>query len=137
MSGCACFLLQRRRCRSVPSDELSTDRQRFDDRLDDRPPMRGRPLARILAVAPAPGNPASAVAAANGCRRSLSGPMSAGGRFERGLGREGNRSRPRREVRPTMPVEPVRYVALGDSYTIGTSVAEPERWPNQLIERLG
>jgi len=25
---------------------------------------------------------------------------------------------------------------LGDSYTIGTSVAEGERWPNQLVERL-
>jgi len=30
----------------------------------------------------------------------------------------------------------VRYVALGDSYTIGTSVAEAERWPNQLAERM-
>ena len=30
----------------------------------------------------------------------------------------------------------VRYVALGDSYTIGTSVTEAERWPNQLVERL-
>jgi acyl-CoA thioesterase I len=30
----------------------------------------------------------------------------------------------------------LRYVALGDSYTIGTSVTEPERWPNQLVERL-
>ena len=30
----------------------------------------------------------------------------------------------------------MRYVALGDSYTIGTSVAESERWPNQLVERL-
>lgn len=30
----------------------------------------------------------------------------------------------------------LRYVALGDSYTIGTSVAERERWPNQLAERL-
>jgi len=30
----------------------------------------------------------------------------------------------------------VRYVALGDSYTIGTSVAEAERWPNQLVARL-
>ena len=28
---------------------------------------------------------------------------------------------------------PLRYVALGDSYTIGTSVAEDERWPNQLV----
>ncbi|MGH2408582.1 MAG: SGNH/GDSL hydrolase family protein [Candidatus Limnocylindrales bacterium] len=31
----------------------------------------------------------------------------------------------------------LRYVALGDSYTIGTSVAEAERWPNQLVMRLG
>jgi acyl-CoA thioesterase-1 len=30
----------------------------------------------------------------------------------------------------------VRYVALGDSYTIGTSVAEDERWPNQLVARI-
>ncbi len=30
----------------------------------------------------------------------------------------------------------VRYVALGDSYTIGTSVPEAERWPNQLVRRL-
>lgn len=26
-----------------------------------------------------------------------------------------------------------RYLALGDSYTIGESVAEEERWPNQLV----
>ena len=31
---------------------------------------------------------------------------------------------------------PIRYVALGDSYTIGTSVSEPERWPNQLAARV-
>lgn len=28
------------------------------------------------------------------------------------------------------------YLALGDSYTIGTSVAADERWPNQLAEQL-
>ena len=27
----------------------------------------------------------------------------------------------------------LRYVALGDSYTIGTSVAEADRWPDQLV----
>jgi acyl-CoA thioesterase I len=27
----------------------------------------------------------------------------------------------------------IRYVALGDSYTIGTSVAASERWPEQLV----
>jgi acyl-CoA thioesterase-1 len=31
----------------------------------------------------------------------------------------------------------LRYVALGDSYTIGTAVAPEERWPNQLVQRLG
>jgi len=30
----------------------------------------------------------------------------------------------------------VRYVALGDSYTIGTSVTAPERWPDQLAAQL-
>ncbi len=29
-----------------------------------------------------------------------------------------------------------RYLALGDSYTIGESVAENERWPNQLVTKL-
>jgi len=31
---------------------------------------------------------------------------------------------------------PLRYLALGDSYTIGESVAESERWPNQLAASL-
>jgi acyl-CoA thioesterase-1 len=30
----------------------------------------------------------------------------------------------------------VRYVALGDSYTVGTAVSEAERWPNQLAAGL-
>lgn len=30
----------------------------------------------------------------------------------------------------------VRYLALGDSYTIGESVSVKERWPNQLAELL-
>jgi lysophospholipase L1-like esterase len=29
-----------------------------------------------------------------------------------------------------------KYLALGDSYTIGESVAEADRWPNQLADRL-
>ena len=33
-------------------------------------------------------------------------------------------------------VSALRFVGLGDSYTIGTSVAEAERWPNQLDERI-
>jgi acyl-CoA thioesterase-1 len=32
---------------------------------------------------------------------------------------------------------PHRYVALGDSYTIGTVVGESERWPDQLVDALG
>jgi lysophospholipase L1-like esterase len=37
-----------------------------------------------------------------------------------------------------MPTEsdPLRYVALGDSYTIGTSVSSPESWPAQLVARM-
>jgi lysophospholipase L1-like esterase len=31
---------------------------------------------------------------------------------------------------------PTRYLALGDSYTIGTGVDEAERWPNQLVRAL-
>lgn len=30
----------------------------------------------------------------------------------------------------------LRYLALGDSYTIGEGVADGERWPNQLAARL-
>lgn len=30
----------------------------------------------------------------------------------------------------------MKFLALGDSYTIGESVAEDERWPNQLADRL-
>jgi lysophospholipase L1-like esterase len=31
---------------------------------------------------------------------------------------------------------PLRYIAIGDSYTIGTSVEPHERWPNQLVAAL-
>ena len=35
------------------------------------------------------------------------------------------------------PSRPLRYVALGDSYTIGTATGGPEeRWPDQLVARL-
>lgn len=37
--------------------------------------------------------------------------------------------------RPTPTV--LRYVAIGDSYTIGTSVDPPERFPDQLVAALG
>jgi lysophospholipase L1-like esterase len=31
----------------------------------------------------------------------------------------------------------IRYVALGDSYTIGTSVPPADRWPDRLVTALG
>ena len=31
---------------------------------------------------------------------------------------------------------PTKFLALGDSYTIGESVGESERWPNQLMDSL-
>jgi lysophospholipase L1-like esterase len=34
------------------------------------------------------------------------------------------------------PVSGLRYVALGDSYTIGTSVPPADSWPSQLVDRL-
>lgn len=38
---------------------------------------------------------------------------------------------------PAAVLAPLRYVALGDSYTIGTATRGAEdRWPNQLVERL-
>src|SRR6478609_8536482 len=30
----------------------------------------------------------------------------------------------------------IKYLALGDSYTIGESVSEADRWPNQLAKAL-
>lgn len=49
---------------------------------------------------------------------------------------------PAATMSPVTPVSsplgsgPLRYVALGDSYTVGTGVTEAERWPNQLVEAL-
>jgi lysophospholipase L1-like esterase len=34
------------------------------------------------------------------------------------------------------PPAGLRYVALGDSYTIGTAVSAADSWPSQLVERL-
>ena len=36
---------------------------------------------------------------------------------------------------PSVTVSALRYVALGDSYTIGTSVSSAESWPSQLVTR--
>lgn len=35
-----------------------------------------------------------------------------------------------------MQSRPLTYLALGDSYTIGEGVAEEDRYPNQLVEKL-
>jgi lysophospholipase L1-like esterase len=40
------------------------------------------------------------------------------------------------DVGQTKERRPVRYLALGDSYTIGASVAPAERWPVQLAAQL-
>jgi len=34
-------------------------------------------------------------------------------------------------------IEPVRFLALGDSYTIGQGVTVDNRWPNQFVAELG
>jgi lysophospholipase L1-like esterase len=37
-----------------------------------------------------------------------------------------------------VPGSSLRYVALGDSYTIGTALDDPaQRWPNQLVAAIG
>lgn len=39
-----------------------------------------------------------------------------------------------RHVQETVtPVREIRFLALGDSYTVGEGVSESERWPNQLV----
>jgi len=37
---------------------------------------------------------------------------------------------------PDSSIQNIQFLALGDSYTIGESVAEDERWPNQLAALL-
>lgn len=37
---------------------------------------------------------------------------------------------------PSPLTDPIRYVALGDSYTIGTSIYSGDAWPNQLVGSL-
>ena len=44
---------------------------------------------------------------------------------------------PSRQVDPVMASEPLSFLALGDSYTIGESVDSAFRWPVQLAKALG
>lgn len=46
------------------------------------------------------------------------------------------RRTPPEPERSTSTSSAIRYLPLGDSYTIGQSVKEDERWPNQLAARL-
>ena len=73
-----------------------------------------------------------AVMLAAGCRTDTGGPAT-----DRTPERDSRRSS---ELPPgaTPSAEPgaLRYVALGDSYTIGTSVEPDERWPDQLVARM-
>ena len=39
-------------------------------------------------------------------------------------------------VTPSVREGALRYVALGDSFTIGTSVSDAESWPSQLVARV-
>lgn len=69
----------------------------------------------------------------------VSGPISAGsGGPDSSTGSAGPTGAPGPES-PT-PVtsdrHQLRYVALGDSYTIGTSISVDARWPNQLVAAL-
>lgn len=40
------------------------------------------------------------------------------------------------QINPIDTKEPINYLALGDSYTIGQGVEIVERWPNQLVQKL-
>ena len=40
------------------------------------------------------------------------------------------------DIQQSRDMQPIRYLALGDSYTIGASVMPTERWPVQLATQL-
>ena len=37
---------------------------------------------------------------------------------------------------PAVHAKPIRYVAIGDSYTVATSIEEKDSWPSQLTQKL-
>lgn len=47
-----------------------------------------------------------------------------------------NNAMDNQKAKPVQPAIAVRYVAIGDSYTIGQGVAEKDRWPNVLNAHL-
>ena len=117
--GYACVLLQVQH-RTVHVGLLTTDR--FGQDAADPP---GRPLAHILATRTIPHQArASAICGSPSwrCRRLRS--MTANGPTATTLS-------------SAAEAVALRYVALGDSYTIGTGVRPSERWPDQLCAALG
>ena len=100
--------------------------------IRDRPrPVRGRPRRRLRA--PAVGSRRRLARRAGAALAPRGRPRGAcGGRLcATASARDARAPTPGR--RPATPTPALRYVALGDSYTIGTSVAEAERWPDQLV----
>ena len=37
---------------------------------------------------------------------------------------------------PAAHAKPIRYVAIGDSYTVATGIEEKDSWPSQLAQKL-
>jgi lysophospholipase L1-like esterase len=77
-------------------------------------------------------------------RGASSAGLRAGGESAEGTSDDGQLDRggstqrpPTAAARPVPRGGTVRYVAIGDSYTIGEGVTTRERWPNQLVHMLG
>ena len=37
---------------------------------------------------------------------------------------------------PLVDANPIRYIAIGDSYTVATGIEEKDSWPSQLTQKL-
>src|SRR5690606_1659161 len=87
---------------------------------------------------PLPGHPAaSARGAARGVRAHRPGAVaSRRGGAARPRGRGGRMTSARVTGGPLPPLRAMRYLALGDSYTIGEGVAPADRWPARLARAL-